>query len=244
MLRRIHLAFAFLTIFPGPRSTPTEEDLTASVAWYPVVGFGVGVLLAAAAALLDHLFVPRLLGPCLAGLLAWMTRGLHWDGLADVADAWGSAAQGERFWGILKDSRIGSFGVLAIAIAFALQTAALTEIAQAQNWCPLILGPVVGRLACLFLAYAARPLARPGLGSLALRGVSLRVVASNLIPTALLAMLIMHPGRMILLTLVLALWLRGLHALAKRHHGINGDFLGAAIVGSETLCFAIAASPA
>ena len=51
-------------------------------------------------------------------LEAWSTRGLHWDGLADLGDASGSGAQGERFWAILRDSRLGAFGALHLLLAF------------------------------------------------------------------------------------------------------------------------------
>ena len=47
-----------------------------------------------------------------------VTRGLHWDGVADLSDAWGSNATGPRFWEILKDSRTGAFGVIGLALAF------------------------------------------------------------------------------------------------------------------------------
>lgn len=62
------------------------------------------------------LWPPAVTGGLTVGLLAFLTRGLHLDGLADTADALGSGAPAERALEIMKDSRTGAFGVMAVAL--------------------------------------------------------------------------------------------------------------------------------
>jgi adenosylcobinamide-GDP ribazoletransferase len=106
ILRGFVAAMGFLTRF-GPSGGGRVGDFAASVPWFPVVGLVLGAVLTAPVAL--GLFAG------VQWIAAWFvvvadlaaTRGLHADGLADVADAWGSMARGERFFEILKDSRAG-----------------------------------------------------------------------------------------------------------------------------------------
>lgn len=238
-LRRLHLAAAFLTVLPGPRQEATEAELVASVPFYPAVGLGLGMVLAGAATLARPLLPPEVLGWVLAALGAGLTRGLHWDGLADVADAWGAGAQGERFWAILKDSRTGAFGVLAVVLAAGTQASALAALLAQGRLAPMVLAPVIGRLACLALAHLASGLARPGLGALTLQGAS-PGLAGTLAATAVATALLLPPDRLLAVAVAVAGAVGLLLRLGHRHRGVNGDFLGAAIVLAETLVLALA----
>jgi adenosylcobinamide-GDP ribazoletransferase len=233
--RRIHLALAFLTIFPGPRNACSEADIVSSVPFYPLVGAVLGALLAAAAWAMHMLLPPLVAGFALVGIGAALTRGLHWDGLADVADAWGARAEGDRFWAIVKDSRMGAFGVLAMVLGVGLQGAALGNLCAAARFEPIFLAPCLGRLACLALASAGRPWARPGLGSLTLRGATPQALGANLLAAVLLAGLAMPLTRLLAALGASSIGLGLLLRLARRHQGLNGDFLGAAIVWTETM---------
>ncbi|MBZ4684958.1 MAG: cobS [Desulfomicrobiaceae bacterium] len=232
--RRIHLALAFLTIFPGPRNACSEADIVSSVPFYPLVGAVLGALLAAAAWAMHMLLPPLVAGFALVGIGAALTRGLHWDGLADVADAWGARAEGDRFWAIVKDSRIGAFGVLAMVLGVGLQGAALGHLCAAARFEPIFLAPYAGRLACLTLAYAGRPWTRPGLGSLTLRGATPPALGANLLAAGLAAWIAMPFAQLGAALFLCSLGLGFLLHLARRHQGLNGDFLGAAIVWTET----------
>lgn len=233
--RRLHLALAFLTIFPGPRTLCSQEDIMGSVPFYPLVGFILGALLAQVAWALHVVFPPLVAALVVVSLWAMLTRGLHWDGLADVADAWGARAHGERFWAIVKDSRIGAFGVLAMVLGIGLQGAALEDLCTTARFGPILLAPCLGRLACLALAYAGRPLVRPGLGSLTLRGVTARGLGLNLLAVSLVACFVMPVVRFVAVLLLASFGLGLLLRLARQNQGLNGDFLGAAIVWTETI---------
>ncbi len=238
LLRRLHLAAAFLTIVPGPRLIAPEE-MEASVPFYPAIGLGLGLFLGAGAVLLRPLFPPAVLGWLLVAINILLTRGLHWDGLADVADAWGAGAQGGRFWAILKDSRTGAFGVLAVTLGIGLQATAAGALLAHQRVAPIILAPVFGRVACLALAHLGRSLARPGLGAFTLRGAT-SGLAVNLAAAAALAAIFLPPERLFL-TIGVGTGVVGmlLH-LGRRHGGLNGDFLGATVVLTETATLVLA----
>jgi adenosylcobinamide-GDP ribazoletransferase len=123
MLRSILTAFRTLTILPIPGKD--AEDLSLTLCFFPLVGalLGLFVLIlyqAAAAASFQH---PPVLGILSLAAITWLTGGLHIDGMGDVADAFGGGGTKERVLEILKDPRMGSFGVCAIV--FAILTKAL-----------------------------------------------------------------------------------------------------------------------
>ncbi|WP_433497144.1 adenosylcobinamide-GDP ribazoletransferase [Sphaerimonospora sp. CA-214678] len=104
------------------------------------------------------------------GTLAWLTRGLHLDGLADLADGLGSGGPAERALAVMKQSDIGPFGVITLVFTLLLQVAALTALAEssapAAGAC-LIAACTAGRLAITWACGEGVPAARPeGLGVL------------------------------------------------------------------------------
>src|SRR6202035_4336410 len=110
-------ALRFMTIIPVPSSdTATAPDwLSRCARYFPVVGIGIGV--ASAVALL---IAGKIWGPGIAALLAVatsivVTGGVHEDGLADTADGFGGGRSVEKRLAIMKDSRIGACGALALA---------------------------------------------------------------------------------------------------------------------------------
>ncbi|MFD1535845.1 adenosylcobinamide-GDP ribazoletransferase [Nonomuraea guangzhouensis] len=107
---------------------------------------------------------PPLLGAGLAvGLLAVLTRGLHLDGLADLADGLGSGRPAPQALDIMKKSDIGPFGVMTLVLVLVVQVAALSGLGPAA----LVTACVTGRLALTWACRSTVPAARPdGLGAL------------------------------------------------------------------------------
>lgn len=227
-LTDFHVALTFLTRLGRARIT-SSEAIVRSMGMYPLVGAVIGAGLAILAML-----------PLSPWIAAWsvtaaniiLTRGLHWDGWADLWDGWGSGASGERFWTIVKDSRIGAFGVMGLVLGLGLQTALFKQAIDHRAWSTLVLAPVFGRLCCLILARLGQSLSRPGLGSNALAGATDRALTIGLISTLGLALAtpwLQALSGMALAALPLFLLLR----LGTRQQGLNGDFLGAAIIAGE-----------
>jgi adenosylcobinamide-GDP ribazoletransferase len=226
------LALSFLTrLVPGREARP--EQFAATLPWFPVVGAVLGALLVGPFALS---LLPRT--PWVAAWLVllgnlWLTRGLHWDGWVDLCDAWGSRAGGERFWLILKDSHTGAFGAMGL---FAGMSGQLLLLHHCLGWGLFaVVGYsfVFGRGLAVGLMALNRTRARPGLGAAFLPGATpLRLAAATALTLGmgLWAM----PAPSLAAALLLGIFvLSELTVLARRHGGLNGDFLGCAIVWGE-----------
>ena len=228
-LSDFHTALTFLTRL-GRARISSNEEISRSMGMYPLVGALIGFVLALASLLP---LTPWVLAWALTGLNLWITRGLHWDGWADLWDGWGSGATGERFWAVVKDSRIGAFGVMGLVIGMGAQTALFERAAALGAWEAILVAPAFGRLCCLVLARAGRGLDRPGLGRTALQGATARALVLGGATAAALALLL--PAAHVLSALALAAAaLAPLLSLARREGAVNGDFLGSAVVACET----------
>ena len=123
-------AVRFLTIVPTPPTdTALQPDwLARSLKYFPLVGIGIGAVSATVLLLAGHIwgpFVAALLAICTGAVI---TAALHEDGLADTVDAFGGGWTIERRLEIMKDSRIGTYGALALGFGVALRIAALTQL--------------------------------------------------------------------------------------------------------------------
>jgi adenosylcobinamide-GDP ribazoletransferase len=130
--RDVMLAYGFLTRLPVTIRQPAAPgELGRALRLAPLVGLVVGVL----GALVGWIAIVGLgLPPWPAAFLVlgttiWITGALHEDGLADVADGWGGASERRRKLAIMRDSRIGTFGVLALILSVGLRAAALAALA-------------------------------------------------------------------------------------------------------------------
>jgi adenosylcobinamide-GDP ribazoletransferase len=144
---RLILALGFLSRIPLPGkvfSANADAKLSESADVFPVVGLAIA-LPATLVFFLASLIWPPAISSALALItLTMVTGALHEDGLADCADAFFGARDVERRLEIMKDSRIGTFGALALIFVFALGWACFTQIAEAN-------GTYAG-IAALFLA--------------------------------------------------------------------------------------------
>ncbi|GLS05718.1 adenosylcobinamide-GDP ribazoletransferase [Chitiniphilus shinanonensis] len=140
------LAIQFLTRLPTPQVPDFQPALLAGAArWFPAVGLLLGALLTAAA------WGGSRIDPWLAALAAtlgwaWLTGGLHLDGLADLADALGASHRDpERLLAVMKDPHLGSFGVLALLGQFAAKLVLAMLLAREAAWAALLLAPAWAR---------------------------------------------------------------------------------------------------
>jgi adenosylcobinamide-GDP ribazoletransferase len=229
-LRRLSLALIFLTRLPVRLSgQASAEELGASTASFPAVGALIGLVTAAVFALGLFLGLPGLAAAVMALLVQVIFTGaLHEDGLGDVADAFGGGWDAEAKLRILKDSRQGTYGVLAIAGALLARASALSVLPAEVA---LMVLPVVHATsrAAMVLLLALAPAARQDGLAAALAGVNLkRPAVLGVVFAAAFALGV--SGRFGLAALGLALVSAGLMgALARRQiGGVTGDVLGAA----------------
>jgi len=142
---QFRLAAAFLTRLPvDPADSAADgapADLSRAMWLFPVVGFGIGGAGAIALAALSWAGVPAAVAATLAvGIVVWLTGALHEDGLADLADGFGGGGTREQKLEIMHDSRIGAYGMLALAVVIVAKIAALAAIAAVD------IGAAVGAL--------------------------------------------------------------------------------------------------
>ncbi len=123
-------AIRFLTVMPTPHSdgTPTPDWLARAMKYFPLVGAGIGC-----ASALVFVIGCQIWSPLIGAILAIaasiaMTSALHEDGLADTIDAFGGGWTVERRLAIMKDSRIGTYGALALGLGCALRISALATL--------------------------------------------------------------------------------------------------------------------
>ena len=166
-MNRLFAAIRFLTILPLPGRRGCElEDLARSLVFFPVVGLFIGALAAAFAWGLGHLLPDLVTGVLTTILLIGVSGGLHMDGASDTADGFFSARPEERVLEIMRDSRIGAMGAIAIVSLFLLKASALAGLSTEVRWQAVLLMPVAGRSA-LVVSMAILPYMRAegGIGS-------------------------------------------------------------------------------
>lgn len=219
-------AISFLTRLPVcvPQNMDMSAVLPRSMRWFPLVGLLLGGLATAAALLV----APALRGLVYMLALLWLTRGLHWDGFADLCDAAGSGATGDKFGQILKDSRLGAFGGMGLVAGLGAQAV----LASHAPWLVLVLAPVAGRCIVLPLMMLNESRAESTLCRLMAPGASFAwAVAHGSLPVLLAFTLGSHSAAVFAVLAVLILY--WLSATARKTGGINGDFLGTGIIACE-----------
>ena len=131
----------FFTRIRVPKSTRYSDDvLNRASLWFPLVGWIVGAVVAAVAALADWRLTPLVAAvlSTAAGLL--LTGAFHEDGLADAADGFGASRDPTRILAIMKDSRIGTYGAAALTLALMLKVACVAALLDDSGVAGLVRG--------------------------------------------------------------------------------------------------------
>ena len=230
----------FLTRIRIVRQTVwTAEDFGRITRFFPLVGLVLGLCYALAAWILVSVLGMRALTAALLLILPLLlTGGLHADGFMDTADGVFSGRERERKLEIMKDSRVGSFGVVAFVLLMFLQFALLLDMSPPLLVPVFFVMPIIGRMA-MVLAVSCFPYARAdGMGKtfadMADRGtVAIAAVTTSVlvIPIGLLATLALVLG--IVFALLFCRWMTAILG------GVTGDVYGAATVLTETIVLAV-----
>ncbi|HID97667.1 MAG TPA: adenosylcobinamide-GDP ribazoletransferase [Thermodesulfobacteriaceae bacterium] len=172
----------------------------------------------------------------MAAAMLSVSGGLHMDGLSDTADGFFSGRNREGTLEIMRDSRTGAMGVMAIVVVFAVKTAALAGIPQGRMWVPVLLMPIAGRVV-LVLMVAFMPYARPegGIGTLFFERSQRKCACWCLVAFTVLSWLVAGAAGLLLVGVVLtAAFCLGVFCYRKIG-GMTGDSLGASCEISETM---------
>src|SRR5580692_9255645 len=220
----------FLTRLPMGRATSSDDSALAHAAWaFPLAGLVVGVIGAAAYVLAYELRLPAWVAAALAvAATLTVTGALHEDGLADTADGFGGGDTRERKLEIMRDSRIGTYGVCALTLSILLRVSAIASLGNPIVVLWALVAAHGGARAAMPVFMALVPPARSdGLAFAAGRPSSERIITASVLgililaiglgPTLGIAALIL-----LLVAIVLMAWLS-----VVQIDGQTGDVFGA-----------------
>jgi adenosylcobinamide-GDP ribazoletransferase len=230
-------AFALLSRLPLPNHRATG----AASAWaWPLVGAVLGALGAALASGALWLGVtPGVTAALVLAIGAMLTGGLHEDGLSDTADGLYGGWTRERRLEIMKDSRVGSYGVLALVLVTLARWSALTAVlVYGGHWTALVASGALSR-APMALIMALLPNARgEGLSHATGRPSPATALLALILAMAIAAALTGWAAvPLVFAALAAALWLA--FSALRRIGGQTGDILGASQQLAEAACLAV-----
>lgn len=236
----LQAALTFLTVLPVGKVN--DWNGRRMLAWFPVVGLVLGLLLALWDYLLGLVAGPGLRAVLDTMFLAVLTGGLHLDGLADAADGLFGHRGRERALEIMRDSRIGTWGVVALFAMLGIKTGALYDLHSCglspwRLFLTLVFVPFFGRAAqCLTIRLVPYCRGKEGMGH-SFFGSGSPWLPAALSPLPFLFLLGSFPALVCLLVFgcglaVLLLWYKKILGC------VTGDMIGAACECSETVLLA------
>lgn len=257
MPEALRLALTTLTVLPV-RGPGRLDRRTAGHAMElaPLVGLVLALLTSGLVHALRMGGAPDLLAAAVAvGLLALLTRGLHLDGLADVADGLGSYRDPAGTRAVMKAPDTGPLGISVLVLVLLTQVAALTAaFDQHRGTASLVVAVMTGRVAITWACTRAPAATEQGLGALVARTARPAATAAWVVALAVLAAAALGTqsdapgsttGRAVLALASVALGLAAAKALqahlVRRVGGITGDVLGALCEVATTVALLVLA---
>ena len=237
------IAVQFMTRLPVSRGVKYSPDALANSAiFFPAIGLLIG----AGGAVLYSLLSPRTSRDVAVVLilvyLVTITGALHEDALGDAADGFGGGREKDRVLAIMRDSRIGSFGTLAITLSLLARFVFLTNLAPGKFVGFLIAGQVLGRWTALPLAFFM-PSARDEAGQgklIAHKITAISFALGTLLALVIVAIALRSAAVPASLIALLVAAISGFY-YRRRIGGITGDCLGATNQLTEIAVYLIGA---
>jgi adenosylcobinamide-GDP ribazoletransferase len=226
-------ALQFLTLFPcRTRKDYADANVGGSAIFFPVIGLILGSLLVVVNFLLEPFASAGLLSVLLVTLLAFMTGGLHLDGVGDTFDGLGAGGDRDHMLSVMDDSHTGVFGLIAIVLVLFLKIHALESL-DVDRWRVLLTAPILGRWAMVLLAYRSKA-AKMGLGSNLVDHLQTKHFLLATLLTLLLVAAIGRRNGIVMMAWVAVFTIASKSYFHRRLGGVTGDTCGAVGELSET----------
>lgn len=226
-MKSLILMIQFLTRIPLPVELEVEtKDFEKGVVYFPVVGMLIGILIFGMTKLLMGHIDTLTLAVLLVFFEVLITGGLHLDGLADSFDGLFSYRDRERMLEIMKDSRIGSNGVLVLIFVLLFKTVLINQILLNGLFGALLIMPVISRGMTVFASKISKYARENGMGNFFIGKVSNLQLAFSLGITLAWTYIFSPTGLWMFLPALLSTWLFTRLCSAKIG-GMTGDTLGA-----------------
>ena len=222
------LAIQFLTrIHLTGKNMPCEkEDFKGAMSFFTIIGLIIGLFQYGAFCLTFYLTGEAFMSAVVTTFVGiYLTGGMHLDGLADLFDGFGAQKDREKTLEIMKDSRVGSFGVIGLLADITLHIAGIMALRSNPLW--IVLVPLVGKWSVVLLCYTGT-CASKGLGALWIQNISRKGVLLNTLVVIGIGSWILKPldlGLLLLLALFYTLGFK--KVVTQKLGGVTGDCLGA-----------------
>jgi adenosylcobinamide-GDP ribazoletransferase len=247
-MKNLITALQFLTIATVKKDHPIEEgDLAKSMVYFPLIGFLIGLILVYADKVFAFIVLPQnIANLLLIVIIVLITRALHIDGLADTLDGLMGGHDHASRLAIMKDSRLGTAGVLGIICVLSLKYLCLNNLYNSEKIAALLTAPMLARWSQTFMVFGTNYGRGQGMGKAFvghLRTESFAVVSA--FAAALTAFVIVRGDvRSLVLFLCLIVGVVLTSSVARRYlvrklGGMTGDAIGAVSELNEVLVFFI-----
>ena len=233
------IALAFYTRIPVSTPFKNSNDQARSILYFPVIGWivgGIGALIFQ----IGFFFFPQSVALLLSMIgTILLTGALHEDGFADSCDGFGGGWTREEILAIMKDSRLGTFGMLGLALLLALKYVTLLSLDAVQIPLLLVATHSLSRSAAASLLFSHDYARHPEEGK---AGILVKRISGGelgiILLLGILPWLIFMDGVYWLIVIPLILLQQFLgHYFKRRLGGYTGDCLGAAQQITEVLCY-------
>lgn len=234
------LALGFFTRLPVPSVTNFQEsDLNHAARYFPVVGLIVGLFAAFTWWLATQLFPAPLAVLCSMCTTIYLTGAFHEDGLADSADGLGGGLDKDRILTIMQDSRLGSYGAIALIGILLFKFYTLTALRPSIIPFASIAGHALSRLCAVYIMYTADYVRFSGKSKPLATALGAKDVwcasAAGLLPWGLFSIFLavqqsFHQAVMFILVTIFPVslvWIWWRRLILRNIQGYTGDTLGA-----------------
>ena len=246
-LEDILLALTFFTRIPIHFTVKYHRTLMQACWCFPLIGAGIGLVGGTFLYLLLVIQIPVAISAVITiCFIMVLTGALHEDGLADTVDGLGGGEDKKSKIEKMRDSRIGSYGVLAILLLTLIKLNAIISLATGKPYEIAILSIIcahsLSRFSIIVIPYFSIPASNKGLARYAGKPATLGIIGSFLLTSILI--LILLPFDQAILSAVLAILVAGAVGLLANFQikGYTGDILGAAQQVSEVTVLVYLAS--
>ena len=233
---RFLAALGFLTIIPLPRRCElSQESVGRSLAYFPIVGLIIGLILAGLNWFLALLLPQAVVNGLLLVSLGVITGALHLDGFVDTCDGIAAHKTVEDRWRVMHDSQAGALGIVGVFLLLLIKYVSLNSVPENLLMATLMFMPVVSRWAMVYAVFTY-PYARPaGLGKASKQGTrwpsfALATVITLLVAVTLAWLADIPFFYLVGLAIIISIWVIVI-AMAtyfkRKFAGLTGDTYGA-----------------
>jgi len=222
------IAVQFISRIPVKKELDyNDKALAKSMIYYPLIGTLLGGILV----LLDYLatscFGQLVTSSLLLMAMVFLTGGIHLDGLMDSCDGLLSGRKKDRILEIMRDSRVGAFGVIGLVTLFLLKFSLLVELPSNHKVAILLYFPTISRWAIVYAAFKYPYARQSGLGKVYAENLKFRDLLVVNIWTLLLGVVLFQFRGLIIFLLVWLMTIIIAKLIVKKIDGLTGDNYGA-----------------